>query len=205
MPSPDRSGTSDSDKTPTPLVHLSSRDVQVFHGKRISVAVQEWQDSRNRIYRHETVLFGEGVAVVPVVEEKILLIRQFRPSVKDSILEIPAGKVDPGEDFLAAARRELSEETGVVGGHLSFLTSIRTTPGFCNERIHLFLSMGGSLEDSHPEEGEAIEEILLLRPEDVQKKYGREKLRTQSLLSGFFLFWKNWGYPVRRKVRTGRV
>lgn len=193
MPSPDRSGTSDSDKTPTPLVHLSSRDVQVFHGKRISVAVQEWQDSRNRIYRHETVLFGEGVAVVPVVEEKILLIRQFRPSVKDSILEIPAGKVDPGEDFLAAARRELSEETGVVGGHLSFLTSIRTTPGFCNERIHLFLSMGGSLEDSHPEEGEAIEEILLLRPEDVQKKIRSGEITDAKSLVGLFLVLERLG------------
>jgi ADP-ribose pyrophosphatase len=174
-------------------VHLSSRDVQVFNGKRISVAVQEWQDSRNRIYRHETVLFGEGVAVVPVVEEKILLIRQFRPSVKDSILEIPAGKVDPGEDFLAAARRELSEETGVVGGHLSFLTSIRTTPGFCNERIHLFLSMGGSLEDSHPEEGEAIEEILLLRPEDVQKKIRSGDISDAKSLVALFLVLEKLG------------
>ncbi|AFS54150.1 ADP-ribose pyrophosphatase [Leptospirillum ferriphilum] len=193
MPSPDSSGTSDSGKTSTPLVHLSSRDVQVFNGKRISVAVQEWQDSRNRIYLHETVLFGEGVAIVPVVGEKILLIRQFRPSVNGSILEIPAGKVDPGEDLLAAAQRELSEETGVVGGHLSFLTSIRTTPGFCNERIHLFLSTEGRLEDSHPEEGEAIEEILLLRPEDVQKKIRSGDITDAKSLVALFLVLEKLG------------
>ena len=142
---------------------------------------------------HETVLFGEGVAVVPVVGDKILLIRQFRPSVGAAILEIPAGKVDPGEDIQEAARRELSEETGIVGGELVLLTSIQTTPGFCNERIHLFLSTGGRLEESHPEDGEAIEEILLLPVDDLRQRIRSGEMTDAKSLVGLFLVFERLG------------
>ena len=78
-------------------------------------------------------------AVVPFVSEtEVLLIRQYRHAAGGMILEVPAGKLDPGEEPESCARRELEEETGQRAGRLEELGWIWTTPGFTDERIHLF-------------------------------------------------------------------
>jgi|UniRef100_A0A7C3QSK7 ADP-ribose pyrophosphatase len=164
-----------------------SSEMIVYGGKRISLSVRSWTGPQGKTFRHETVLFGEGVAIVPVVEGKILLIRQYRPSVASSILEIPAGKVDPGEDIRQAAIRELSEETGVVGGKLEHLASIWTTPGFCNERIHLFLSTEGVLGKNHPDEGETIEEILLFSHDRIRQMIFNNEISDAKSLIGLLM------------------
>lgn len=164
-----------------------SSEMIVYNGKRVSLSVRSWTDPQGKAMRHETVLFGEGVAIVPVVEGKILMIRQYRPSVGSSILEIPAGKVDPGEDIRQAAIRELSEETGIVGGKLEHLASIWTTPGFCNERIHLFLSTEGVLGENHPDEGETIEEILLFSHDRIRQMIFSNEISDAKSLIGLFM------------------
>jgi len=68
----------------------------------------------------------------------VLLIRQYRYATGGALFEIPAGRLDPGEDPEHCARRELQEEVGVTAGRLERLTTIWTTPGFTDERIHLF-------------------------------------------------------------------
>jgi ADP-ribose diphosphatase len=68
----------------------------------------------------------------------VLLIRQYRYATGGSLFEIPAGRLDPGEEPDHCARRELQEEVGVTAGRLERLTTIWTTPGFTDERIHLF-------------------------------------------------------------------
>lgn len=85
-------------------------------------------------------------AVVPLLDDltapdpRVLLIRQFRHAADGVIWEIPAGRLDPGERPEDCARRELEEETGMRAGRLEALTTIYTTPGFTDERIHLFLA-----------------------------------------------------------------
>lgn len=160
----------------------------IYSGNRISLSVQRIRDPSGRERTHESVLFGEGVAILALVESKVLLIRQYRPSIGQSILEIPAGKVDHGEDIRLAAARELEEETGLSGGDLTLLSSIWTTPGFCNERIHLYLSEGGSLKESHPDEGEEIEEILLLTIEDVWNRIQDGTLNDAKSVAGFLFY-----------------
>lgn len=169
-----------------PKQHPSSEMI-VYDGKRISLSVRSWTGPQGKTFRHETVLFGEGVAIVPVVEGKILLIRQYRPSISSSILEIPAGKVDPGEDIRQAAIRELSEETGIIGGKLEHLASIWTTPGFCNERIHLFLSTEGVLGENHPDEGETIEKILLFSQDRIRQMIFSHEISDAKSLIGLFM------------------
>ena len=68
----------------------------------------------------------------------VLLIRQYRYATGGALLEIPAGRLNPGEEPAACARRELQEEVGVTAGRLERLTTIWTTPGFTDERIHLY-------------------------------------------------------------------
>jgi ADP-ribose pyrophosphatase len=80
-----------------------------------------------------------AAAVVPFVSEhEVLLIRQYRHAAGGSILEVPAGKLDPGERPIACAARELEEEAGCRAGRLVELGWIWTTPGFTDERIFLF-------------------------------------------------------------------
>jgi ADP-ribose pyrophosphatase len=87
-------------------------------------------------------------AVVPFLDDpraadpRVLLIRQFRHAAEDFIWEVPAGRLDAGETPEACARRELEEETGMRAGAVERLTTIYTTPGFTDERIHLFLAHG---------------------------------------------------------------
>jgi ADP-ribose pyrophosphatase len=104
-----------------------------------------------------------AAAVVPFLDEPrapdptVLLIRQFRHAADGFIWEIPAGRLDPGESPEACAHRELAEETGLRAGRLDRLTTIYTTPGFTDERIHLFLAQDVSPGEHHREADEFLE------------------------------------------------
>jgi ADP-ribose pyrophosphatase len=110
---------------------------------------------------HDTVRFPDGstgvlemvrhpgaAAVVPFLDDpdgddpRVLLIHQFRHAADGLLWEVPAGTLEPGEAPDACARRELAEEAGMEAGTLTRLTTIFTTPGFTDERIHLYLASG---------------------------------------------------------------
>jgi ADP-ribose pyrophosphatase len=81
-----------------------------------------------------------AVAVVPVDENgRVLMVRQFRQAVDDALLEIPAGKIDPGEDPWACAHRELKEETGYECGDLELVSTFYASPGMTDEKLHVFV------------------------------------------------------------------
>ena len=81
-----------------------------------------------------------AVAVVPVDDDgRILMVRQFRQAVDDALLEIPAGKIDPGEDPWTCGHREMREETGYECGDLELLVHYYASPGLTDERIHVFV------------------------------------------------------------------
>ena len=89
----------------------------------------------------EVVLHPGACAILPVTEKKeILFVRQYRYAAEETLLEIPAGKIDPGETPDVCATRELTEETGFRAERLRKLGAVFTTPGFCNEKIHLYLA-----------------------------------------------------------------
>jgi ADP-ribose pyrophosphatase len=96
--------------------------------------------------RLEMLRHPGAAAVVPLVDPldhpdpRVMLIRQFRHAADDFIWEVPAGRLDPGETPEQCAARELEEEIGMRAGHLARLTTIYTTPGFTDERIHLFVA-----------------------------------------------------------------
>jgi ADP-ribose diphosphatase len=103
-------------------------------------------------------------AVVPFLDDprspdpRILLIRQFRHAAEGFIWEIPAGRLDPGETPAACATRELAEETGMRAERLEPLTTVFTTPGFTDERIHLFLA-SSLTEGQHRREPDEFLEV----------------------------------------------
>lgn len=110
----------------------------------------------------EIVEHSPGAAVVAVDDQgQVVLVRQPRPAVGAHLLELPAGLVDPGEQPRECALRELAEETGYRAGTLEPLVSFYTSPGFCDELIHIFLA--GDLELLPEGQQDEEEEIELVR------------------------------------------
>lgn len=103
-----------------------------------------------------------GGAVIAAVDadQKLCLIKQYRHVVGQWIWELPAGVLDAGEDPLTVAKRELTEETGVTATSWQSLGAILSTPGFCDERLHLYLAQNLSLGEVQPEDGELHRDSL---------------------------------------------
>ena len=137
-------------------VYLSGE--RIFDGTIIEV--EKWRvrlpDGREAV--REVVLHKGAAAVVPVDDQGyVTLVRQHRVVNDQFTWEIPAGKLDyTGEDPLCCAQRELEEETGLKALHWQWLTQVITTPGFCTERISLYLATGLSQHAMHQDEDEFL-------------------------------------------------
>ena len=111
-------------------------------GKVFSLIVDHIEyPSGNRGIREVAQHPGGAVAVPVLPNGDILLVCQFRYPMKKFLYELPAGKLNPNEDPRTCAARELEEETGYIAGSLEKLTAIYTTPGFCDELLHIYLAV----------------------------------------------------------------
>ncbi len=128
-----------------------------FDGKLIKVTYDIADVNGKEAWR-EVVHHPGASAVVAIDEEnRIIMEKQFRYALNDYLLEIPAGKLDAGEDPLVCAKRELEEETGIIASEWISLGTIATSPGFCNEVIHLYVAKGLSKGEIHWDEDEYVE------------------------------------------------
>lgn len=125
----------------------------VFQGKMLGLTVERW-DGEER----EIVDRTDSVAILAVDRMgDVVLVRQFRAPTRKSLLELPAGTVDAGEQPLETARRELNEETGLHGGTWRAGPVFYTTPGFCRERIHVFFAEELEAGEARPDASEDLE------------------------------------------------
>jgi ADP-ribose pyrophosphatase len=119
----------------------------VHKGRIVDLSIDQVRFPNGKIGELEMIRHSGASAVLPVLSDmegddpQILLIRQYRYASGGYMLEVPAGRPDaPGEDWEVCARRELEEETGMIAGTMIKLTEIFTTPGFTDEKIHLFMA-----------------------------------------------------------------
>lgn len=131
---------------------------RVFDGLILHIDHLTAELPNGKLAKREVAVHVGASAVVPVdAEGYVYLVRQFRAPIGRVLLEIPAGKLDaPGEDRLLAARRELHEETGLTAQRWDWLSDIVTTPGFCDEKISLFLARDLSRGEAAPDEDEFL-------------------------------------------------
>jgi len=121
---------------------LLSREV-LYTGRVIDLLVDRVEYPSGKAGIREIARHPGGAVAVPILEDgNVLLVTQLRYPLGRRITELPAGKLSPGEDPREAARRELEEETGYGASSLEHLATVYTTPGFCDEELHLYLARG---------------------------------------------------------------
>ncbi len=125
---------------------------KIFNTRVDSVELSDGSKSRREIIEH-----SGGVGVIALTDDgEIALVKQYRHPYGEIIYEIPAGKLEKGEDPLFGGKRELSEEAGLSAAEWHDLGKIYPTPGYCGEIIHLYLATGLTKGEAHPDEGEFI-------------------------------------------------
>ena len=130
---------------------------EVYHGKIVHLFkdIVRLPNGKNAI--REVLRHPGAVAVVPLTEDgNVILVRQYRYPFAETMLEIPAGKLDAGEDIEACARRELSEETGLAAAELVSLGVFYPSVAVMDEKIHLFLARGLTQSAAHPDDDEFL-------------------------------------------------
>ena len=131
---------------------------QIFDGKVVKLYVDtvELPDGSEAI--REIVRHPGAVCVIPVTKDMdVVTVKQYRYAFEQIMLEIPAGKLEPGEDPFEAVKRELEEESGVVAKKIEYLGEIFTTVAIFDEKIHLYLATELEFKDAHPDDDEFLE------------------------------------------------
>ncbi|MBO1003109.1 NUDIX hydrolase [Pseudogracilibacillus auburnensis] len=117
----------------------TTKTEKIFDGKIISVQVDDVLLPDGNKSKREIVKHPGAVAIIPVTSDgKIIFVEQYRKPLERSIIEIPAGKIEPNEDPTVTAIRELEEETGYTTKSIQHISSFYTSPGFADELIHLY-------------------------------------------------------------------
>ena len=158
----------------------------VFDGRLLKIYNDDVEIAGQVSWR-EVVIHPGAAAIIPVTEKKeILFVRQYRYAVGKTLLEIPAGKLDAGENPDACAARELTEETGFSSAHIQKLGAICTTPGFCNETIHIYLADHLEQASQHLDPDEFLD-VVKIPLAEVWTKIANGEIEDAKTLAAFAL------------------
>lgn len=158
---------------------------EIFSGRVLDLYVDKVRlpdggEAEREVVRHK----GAAAALALGADGEVFLVRQFRYPVGGALLELPAGKLDMGEEPLACAKRELLEECGLAAGTWLPMGAMWSSPGFCDEKIWLFAAKDLSELGARPDEGEFLESVKIPFGEAVEMALSGEieDAKTQVLL-----------------------
>ena len=166
----------------------------VFRGKIISlrqdkVTLPDGRESIREIVEHP----GAVVILALTNDDKMVMIRQFRKAADEVLWELPAGKVEPGENLKNCALRELEEETGYFSRKIKKLITFFSTPGFCNEKLTLFLAEDLEKRNKNEDADEFIE-VELVNPNEALKLVQKNIIKDAKTIIGILYFVSSIAY-----------
>jgi len=166
----------------------------VFRGKIISlrqdkVTLPDGRESIREIVEHP----GAVVVLALTNDDKMVMIRQFRKAADEVLWELPAGKVEPGENLKNCALRELEEETGYFSRKIKKLITFFSTPGFCNEKLTLFLAEDLEKRNKNEDADEFIE-VELVNPNEALKLVQKNIIKDAKTIIGILYFVSSIAY-----------
>ncbi|UFT97694.1 NUDIX hydrolase [Radiobacillus kanasensis] len=156
-------------------IHTTS----IFKGKVIDLQVDEVELPDGKTSKREIVKHPGAVAVIALTKDKrLVLVEQYRKPLEKSIIEIPAGKLEPGEQPETCARRELEEETGYTSDRLEFVTSFYTSPGFADELIYIYAARDlRPLEEKKDLDDDEFVELIECTQEEAEQLEKEQKIQ----------------------------
>ena len=156
----------------------------VYKGKIVTLKVDEVEMPDGSLAERELVFHPGGVGVVAIDEDdRVVLVKQFRKPIEDAIYEIPAGKLDAGEDHRLCGMRELEEETGLKAEEFVYLGFIYPSPGFTDEKTHMYLATGLTQGETHPDPDEYLD-IVRMPLNEVLSKIMKNEINDAKTVAG---------------------
>lgn len=144
------------------LKEVTIGSTEVFTGKLVKLRVDTVRLPDGREATREIVVHRGAVTAVPIVDtNKIIMVRQYRQAAGETLLEIPAGTLDPGEEPYKCAVRELKEEIGYSPRKLTLMFRSYLAPGYSSEVLHTFLAEDLTRADARPDEDEFLEVVQI--------------------------------------------
>lgn len=167
---------------------------KIFDGKIISLQVDDVELPNGEKSKRELVKHPGAVAIIPMTADgKIIFVKQYRKPLEKTLLEIPAGKIEPNEAKEMTAMRELEEETGYTAKQLEYVTSFYTSPGFADELIHLYYTDElTELEEKVAGDEDEFIEIVPLTLEEANN-YAKEQKIQDAKTAYALLYLKTLG------------
>ena len=163
-----------------PELLLNARRFQVL---RVSRKARD-----GSMHQYEVIKHPGSVVILPLVDaDHVCLIRNYRVAIGQTLLELPAGTLEPGEDPQVTAHRELIEETGYRAGKLEKLSEFFVSPGILHERMHLFLATDLQAGVAAPEIGEEIQ-TEVMRVDEALRQIDRGELHDAKTLIGLLFY-----------------
>jgi ADP-ribose pyrophosphatase len=156
----------------------------VYEGLIVRVRQDQVQLMDGSLANREVVEHPGGVAILAINEQdEVVMVRQFRYPAGEAVLELPAGKLEPGEDPQLSALRELEEETGIRPGKVTPMGFSYSSPGIFAEKIYFFLAQDLIQGEAHPEEGEFLE-VLRIPLSQLIQMVGKGELTDAKTIVG---------------------
>ena len=166
---------------------------RVYDGRILNVRVDEAVLPNGKTVTREVIEHHGACGIVAFDEDgKLLMVRQYRYPMACELLELPAGKIDPGETPDACAARELEEETGYRCEKLEYLMSLNTTVAFCDEAIDVFVARNLIPSHQHLDEDEVIH-VERWSIEDLQKLIYTGKMTDAKTVAGIMAYAAKYG------------
>lgn len=164
---------------------------KIYSGRIVKLYLDTfvYPDKSTRTY--ELVEHAGAVAILPINQKgQLLLIKQYRSALGEILIEVPAGILEKGEKIEMCAQRELQEEIGYAAQKLTFMGTVYSSPGFCNETLHLFLAKNLKKSILKGDEDEEID-IFPVSEAEALKLIGENKIRDLKTIAAIF-FYKEW-------------